>query len=832
MLYVAVRTARQRIAGLLAVACAVLGGAALLTAIGVLAESGLRSHPPLGRLAGADVVVSASQTYQPDGDLPIALPERARIGAELVDRLRGLPRVTAAVGDVSLPAAVIDANGRATAVEAHGWSSTALLTGVAVAGAAPSSGHEVALDAATAALADVAPGGEIRIVAAGRAGTYHVCAVIRAAGPGLFFDDATALGLTGRDPASVDVIALRTEPGAARAVAARVREVVRGSGLVVSVGAARGDAGAPAAAAAQRTLPVLAASLASVTVLVIGCVVGGALAVSIGAQRRELALLRAVGATPRQLRRLAAGQATMVAAVAVVPGVAVGYLLAARFGRMLSAWGMIPADLPLRAGPLPALAAALLLLGAVWVAARCAVWRTSRMPATTAVAQSRTEPRTPSKLRLVIGLQLLIVAHALAVPPLLLRSPAAAAFTALAGLLAAIGLALAGPALLAHGSRALARRLPPRVSAPTWLAVANTRGYAVRAAAAVTTLAMTVVFTLTYALTQTTVLAAASGDVDAANRAQLRITAPALGGVPGDLLDAVRATPGVRAAAPVSTTTVLWPYRLAGDVEVDSGAALILTPDAPGVLDLDVRAGSVAGLSGDTIAVDAAVARSRGVGLGDRIELILGDGTRVRARVAATYARGLGLGPVVVSRDLAAGHTTSGLDQSLLVRTDGTVAARQSLAALAASRPGIVLDDEHPQRGGPAPELWINVAVLAVLLGYLLLGIANKLVASTTQRRDELALLRLVGATPSQTRAMMRREAALIWAAATFSGLLLSAVPLMLLAIGFLHRPWPAGPWWLVPAVALVVAAIAALSIELPTRRALRGTPLRGLARA
>jgi putative ABC transport system permease protein len=381
-----------------------------------------------------------------------------------------------------------------------------------------------------------------------------------------------------------------------------------------------------------------------------------------------------------------------------------------------------------------------------------------------------------------------------------------------------------------RGSRALARRLPARVSAPTWLAVANSHGYAVRAAAAITTLAMTVVFTLTYALAQTTLLAAGNADVEAGTRAQARVTAPALGGVPGDLLDAVRATPGVTAAAPVSTTTVVWSYRFAGDTEVDSGPALILSPGAADVLDLGVRTGSLAELTGDTIAVDDGTAGSRDATVGREVDLVLGDGARVRARVVATYARGLGFGTVVLSRDLAAGHTTSRLDQSLLVRTDGSAAAHSGLSALAASRPGTVVDDGRARpagRGGVAPELWVNVAALAVLLGYLLLGIANKLVATTAQRRDELALLRLVGATPAQVRAMMRREAALMWVAATASGLLLSAVPLVLLAIGFLHRPWPAGPWWLAPVVALVVAVVAVLSIELPTRRALRTSPIR-----
>lgn len=72
---------------------------------------------------------------------------------------------------------------------------------------------------------------------------------------------------------------------------------------------------------------------------------------------------------------------------------------------------------------------------------------------------------------------------------------------------------------------------------------------------------------------------------------------------------------------------------------------------------------------------------------------------------------------------------------------------------------------------------------------------------------------------------MMRREAAVIAAAALAGGLLLSALPLALLGQGFLDRPWPAGPVWLLPAAALTVMGTAFLTIELPTRRALRMPP-------
>ncbi|CAM5495133.1 ABC transporter permease OS=Streptomyces tendae OX=1932 GN=GUR47_20390 PE=4 SV=1 [Streptomyces tendae] len=68
----------------------------------------------------------------------------------------------------------------------------------------------------------------------------------------------------------------------------------------------------------------------------------------------------------------------------------------------------------------------------------------------------------------------------------------------------------------------------------------------------------------------------------------------------------------------------------------------------------------------------------------------------------------------------------------------------------------------------------------------------------------------------------------MIAAAALASGLLLSAVPLALLGQGFLGYPWPAGPAWLLPAVAATVASTSYLTIELPTRHALRTPPADG----
>ncbi|GHH45164.1 putative ABC transport system permease protein [Streptomyces umbrinus] len=868
MLHLAVRMAGHRITALLAVACAVLGGAALITGTGVLAESGFRSQLPAGRLAGAEVVVSTEQSFSSGPDLPIALPERGTVPAELVDELAQLPGVTAAVGDISFPAALVDADGQVVPTQdprtaGHGWSSTKLLVDAKVDGSAPAGTGEVALDSATAATAGVQVGDKVEVVAAGRAAAaYRVTALVDAPDTGILFADPTAVRLSGRADGeragTVDLVALRTEPGTEASVAAAAREKIKDTrkgtakntdtgtdasastdtdapaGLIVSTGSERGDIASPGAGAARSLLILLASSLGGIIMLIIGFVMASALAVSIGGQRRDLALMRAVGATPKQIRRLAAGQASIIAAVAVVPGVGLGYLLAGQFRSMLVDRGVIPEALPLTFSPLPALATVLLLGLAVQVSARSAAWRTSRMPATEAVAESRSEPRTPSKMRARFGLLLIVAATTLSVVPLLSRTVLGATATSMAGIIGAIGLALAGPALVRGIGDAAGRRLRPGVSAPTWLAVSNIRGYALRLSGVVSALAMAVVFVLTYTLAQTTVMSATAQDTRTGTLAQQRLTAPGLGGLPAGTLAAVTRTSGVEAAAPVSDTTVIREYEQFGDPVVESGSAMVLTPAASGVLDLGVRDGSLARLKGDTVAVSTEVARSPGSGLGSRITLVLGDGTRVSPKVVAVYDRGLGFGPIALSHDLAAGHTTAGLDQSVLVRTDGTEAAQRALTALAAARPGLALAPTDTGSGDSLsdapPTVWINLALIVVLLGYLLLSIANKLVATTAQRQGEIATLRLNGTTPRQILAMMRREAAVIGAAALTAGLLLSAIPLALLGIGFLDRPWPAGPVWLLPAVALTVICTAFITVELPTRQALRTAPAHALS--
>jgi putative ABC transport system permease protein len=69
-----------------------------------------------------------------------------------------------------------------------------------------------------------------------------------------------------------------------------------------------------------------------------------------------------------------------------------------------------------------------------------------------------------------------------------------------------------------------------------------------------------------------------------------------------------------------------------------------------------VTSGSLSALHGDTIALGRHVASAAGARIGDRVAVMLDDGTPVHATVVAIYNRDLAFGDALLSPELAAGH--------------------------------------------------------------------------------------------------------------------------------------------------------------------------------
>jgi putative ABC transport system permease protein len=792
----------------------VLGGCALMCAAGILAQSAFQSKITAQRLKGADVVVTAPQSVRQDAGPVVGLSERAVVPAALARQLAGLPGVTDVVGDLSFPAAIPGTGVQNVSLAGHGWSSVQVLEGVAVLGRRPRAEGQVALQVADTARWQL--GHTIDALVAGRPVKLTVTAIIHGGCGadrvcGLYFADRIAAELAGRlhgpKRGTVDLLALETS-GDPQVVAARAHRLV-GSRYVVLSGDRVGEAEVIGVHAARSFLLILASSSSGVMLLIVGFAVAGALSVSVAGQRRDLALLRAVGATPRQVRRVIARQAMGSTLAAVVPGTLLGYLFAARFAEQLAHRGLLPPRLSLTMGPLPGLAAGCLIATTVRLAAWGASLGTSRLSPLEAINEAEVESSRTSSRRFYAGVLLMLGSVPLALVPVISRTPDRAAGTAIAGLVEVIGLALAGPRLLAMLAAGLFRLTSSRLPVMAWTALSNIRQHVLRSAGAISALAMMVVFVLTSVMSNTTVAAAARAQVTAGVRADVAYAAPALGGVPVDLQAQLSAAPGVQAAAAVSTTTVLLPDRVSGNDRVEAAPALVVGPDSSRMLDLGIVDGNIDRLSGATVAVADGVAH-----VGDTKRLILGDGTPVDAKVVGTYRRMLGFGPVVISGDLVRGHTSSGLDSIVLVALRPGVQPPPAPVGVEQVKPIALV--QSPQVGA---QTWVNSAVLAVLLGYVLISVANRLVVTMSRRRNELVKLQLLGATPGQLLRMVRIEAALLAACAIAGGMALAAVPLGLVGVGYLGRPWASGPGWLAPAIGGLVLIVTWAAYELPARR-------------
>ncbi len=115
-------------------------------------------------------------------------------------------------------------------------------------------------------------------------------------------------------------VALTARPGTAvPALAALARADIRGLPVRVLTGDGRGAAEPDPDAGLFAVAAALLGSTSGVAGFVSVFVVAGTFAYSVAARRRELGLLRAVGATPRQVRRLVLGEALAVGAAGCWP---------------------------------------------------------------------------------------------------------------------------------------------------------------------------------------------------------------------------------------------------------------------------------------------------------------------------------------------------------------------------------------------------------------------------------------------------------------------------------------------------------------------------------
>jgi putative ABC transport system permease protein len=835
MVRLALRTLRARTGGFVASFIALLFGATIVMACGGLMETGIRTAIPPQRLAGAAIVVTGDQSSGAKGS-GADLPERVRVDANLVGSIAAVPGVAAAIPDVSFPTTLLRNGNPAAPSTGHGWAAARLAPYTLTAGAAPSAADDVVADTSLG----LAVGDEVRLAVAGGAHDFHVVGLVSAktADPAtMFFTDGEAGTLLG-SPGKVDSIGVVPRGGTdVDALAQRLGTVLNGHHAVALTGDDRGQAEITGAVDGGDNLIALAGVFGGLAVAIAIFVVGATLGLSIQQRQRELALLRAIGTTPRQLRRMVLTEVLAVAVLATglayFPGQAAGRWLI----RQMGANGVISPAIQFHQGWIPTVSAVGIGLLTALLAGFVAAHRAARAKPTEALAEAALPRHWVSWLRVTAALACLGGATALAiVTSTVMAGPVAASTAGPSSVLWACALALLGPGLFRLCTAVFRWPLRTFTGLAGYVAVLNAKAAKIRMAGAVVPIMLATGMAIAMVYLQTT----SAADAESAYVASLRadaVVASSTGGLPRNFVDTVRRTPGVAAASAFASTTGYLTGNSDdsdddhGDPEVDDYPVQGISADAAAARTTaaTVTQGSLTALTGDTVALPGDLAADRGVGLGQRLPIELGDGTQVDATAVALVTGQRGDDTILMPADLVIPHLTNGLlPQVLVTAVPGTSTARltANLAALAADQPGLVVED----RAALAAEFadheqtseWINYLLVTMIVGYAVIALINTLVMSTNRRRAEFALHRLVGSTRAQVLRMVSVEALLVALSGTVLGTAIGAAVLVPFGYAASGSPVPHGPWWVYVAVVAGAIGLSLAATVLPTWAALR----------
>ncbi|WP_335983683.1 FtsX-like permease family protein [Streptomyces sp. CA2R106] len=812
---------------------ALLMSALIVTACGILLETSLRGSVPPERYAGAPVIAAADQyKYVVTGSgedrekEAVPLPDTARLDAGLADRVVAAPGVKAAVPDFTFPVRALDGvAGEDGVLTAHGWGSHAFTGSTLARGSAPGNG-EVVLDPGTARAAKVSVGDTIALRTAAGQQDFGVAGIARATaadtardfGPGdatVWFSDAQAPVLAGH-PGKADAIAVLAKGGTdTGALADSVKKALAGSGAQVHTGDDRGAVEDPGLAYAKDTLFGIGGPFGGIATIVAIFTAAGTVALSVSQRAREYALLRAIGATPRQIRRAVASEALLVAPLAGILGTLPGIGLAHWWFGQLKGRGAIPDAVQIHVSAIPLLIAVgtglLTALGAGWIAGR----RPAKIKPGQALSEASVERLRPGVIRTVLGLATLVGGAVLAGVAAGSTGDGAAGASLGVVMCFMLAVGLLGP--LVAKLCAVLFGLPLRGAGPAAsLADANSRANSRRLASAITPIVLAMAFASTLVFMNTSERHVADSQLRAGITADHVVTDPA--GLPVDSVRRAAHEPGVETAVGILNTQVLVPTG-SGEFKALQGTAVQGVTGSGSELakvqDLGVTEGSLNRIGAGHIAVDKSLASTAHVGVGDKLPLYLPDGTEASPEITAIYSRGLGLAAITMDRASLAEHVTSGFDSTLLVNGG----SQRSLSALGrvTDASGYATEQSLDAKTGA----WMNNTMAAVLGGFAAVAAVNTLVMTILDRRRELVTLRLVGSTRRQVLAMLRWESLLVAGIGIVLGSAIAATTLIPMMHG-MTGTMPYAPPLMYGAFAGAAASLALLAVMLPGRGALR----------
>ncbi|MFC8872091.1 ABC transporter permease [Streptomyces sp. NPDC057148] len=818
MIRVAFQTLRARWVSFLGTVVALVLGVAQVAAMGLLVTTAFDlPDRPVERFADAGTVVRPqSDGWDPaHHDLGVRSPEAARgLSTELRDRV-------AATGETVIDRAFYaQLRGGPEDQVGHPWP-VARFGGYRLTdGAAPTSDGQVVVPSDQARTGD-----EVTVLTASTVRTYTVSGTVAPVGyeDAVFFSEAEAARLS---PRIDSLVAL----GPADAV----RDAV-GERADVLTGQDRHKADASEAEDRETldntiTLVPVMASVAGTTAVF---VVASTFAFAVVQRRREVALLRAVGATPKQVRKMVRNEALLIGGLAAAAGTALGLFGAQLLADMLISMGVSPdwftVTPSLHWTVLAPLAAAFLvgLLVSVGGAA-AAARRAGSVQPVEALREAAVDDTGVTPGRALLGAVALLggvgwTAWIATGSPVTVLSPTVYVVSLMVPVLAAAVLAP-----MAVGPLARLLMWPwRRANGPTAMLVRQS-ALTTRRRTAATAAPVLLTVGLAFSLLAATDSLGAARDSGLQNRivSDYALAPDDTPGISTEVVDRVAEVPGVKIAAPL-LTTVYWK----DEDRYDENDGLVVDPEAlKRTMDLKVVEGSLDDLDENSMAV----ADLWHMDVGSTQTVLMADGSTQKLRVAAVYEALRGedvayLPPrfadtALFARDGLARRAYITLDEGT-DRAAATAAIREAVEGSGAtfmSRDELVASEAAYARHLNEVR---QRSTAVIIMMFCFIAILNTLLMATADRRRDLAVLRTAGATPRQVLRFFVAESLLVSAIGVVLALAATAVNLAGLwgALLQLFGTTPiVVPYAVVTGVAVVSTLLALLGTVLPVGAALR----------
>jgi putative ABC transport system permease protein len=693
---------------------------------------------------------------------------RNELPSSLLATVRRVPGVAAAQGDVEGYAQFVAHDGKPI------QTGSAATLGVnfdpdqqvsalhIIAGGPPVTSGDVVMDAGTASKYDFTVGQRVRILFAGTPRTFTITGIAQFGSAGNLagaslaaFTLPTAQAVL-QETGQFDDIAVVTAPGASKPAVQRAIAAVLPAGVQVVTGQTVINENTAAISQELSFFSTALLVFAFISLFVGGFTIFNTFSITVGQRTRELALLRIVGASRRQVFRSVLAEAAITGLVASVIGLGLGVLAAVGLEALLRGFGTTLPTGSLVFEPRTVLVGLAVGVGVTVIAAIGPARNAVRIPPIAALSDRQADGGVSLRRRFTGGAAValagaVLLAIGLAKPAIALVGAGAVGIF--------VGVAMLSPAIARPASSVIGRPLARLLGQPGTLGRENSMRSPRRTAQTASALMVGLALVAAMSVFGASLSRSATASVDQAISADLIVTPTGTGELSQLIPSRASAVPGV------STTTTVY----SGQFEVQNSLAklaAVSTAHLADTLMLRMAAGTAAALAQGELLIDATTATSKHLSVGDTLPVTFARTGPSTLRIGGIYQANALIGSYLVSARFFTSHFSSRPPAALLLRTNGSGTVNDAVTSALAAYPNVQVQTraqyEQTQTAAINKLLGLVYALLALAVLIALIGIVNTLMLSVFERTREIGLLRAVGMKRRQVRTMIRSEAVIL----------------------------------------------------------------------